>query len=259
MNFDVNPEWWKELFDEVYLITDARSVCDGDVTRREIDLIQALIPIAPEQGILDLCGGHGRHSMELHSRGFKKCTVLDYSQFLIDRGRKDAGKLGMEIEFLQGDARKTGLPSESFDHVLILGNSLGYIPSPDGDRDILSEALRLLKSGGRLLIDIVNGATLRRRFHPVAWHEIGDDIVVCRNRSLDGDVVRAREVVISKKGGLIRDKFYSLRLYEPDSIQSLLSEVGFSGINVIGDFSPFNKKGDYGFMNFRMIVIARKS
>jgi hypothetical protein len=44
MNFDVNPEWWKELFDEVYLITDARSVCDADVTRREIDLIRELIP-----------------------------------------------------------------------------------------------------------------------------------------------------------------------------------------------------------------------
>ena len=104
MNFDVNPEWWKELFDEVYLITDARSVCDADVTRREIDLIRELIPLSPEQEILDLCGGHGRHSMELHSRGFKKCTVIDYSKFLIDRGRKDAGRLKMEIEFLQGDA-----------------------------------------------------------------------------------------------------------------------------------------------------------
>jgi hypothetical protein len=119
--------------------------------------------------------------------------------------------------------------------------------------------LRLLKSGGWLLVDIVNGATLRSRFTPVAWHEIGDDIVVCRNRTLDGDVVRAREVVMSKKGGLIRDQFYCLRLYEPDSIQSLLSVVGFSGTDVIGDFSPFNKKGDYGFMNFRMIVTARKS
>ena len=259
MNFNVNPEWWKELFDDVYLITDARSVCDDDVTRKEIDLIQALSPFASEQEILDLCGGHGRHSMELHRRGFKKCTVIDYSQFLIDRGKKDARSLGMTIEFLQGDARATGLPPERFDHVLILGNSLGYIPSPDGDRDILSEALRLLKSGGRLLIDIVNGATLRSRFNPVAWHEIGNDIVICRNRSLDGAVVRAREVVMSKKNGLIRDQFYSLRLYDPDSIKSLLSEVGFSGIDVIGDFSPFNKKGDYGFMNFRMIVIAGKS
>lgn len=255
---DVNPEWWKALFDEVYLITDARSVCDDDVTRKEIDLIQALIPLSAEQEILDLCGGHARHSIELHRRGFKKCTVVDYSPFLIDQGKKDAGALGMEIAFLRGDARATGLPPERFDHVLILGNSLGYIPTPDGDRDILAEARRLLRQGGRLLIDMVNGATLRSRFTPAAWHEIGEDIVVCRNRSLDGGLVHAREVVMSKKGGLVRDQRYCLKLYDPDAIRRLLAEVGFSGVDVIGDFSPFDKKGDYGFMNARMIVTAVK-
>jgi D-alanine-D-alanine ligase len=258
MSFQVNPEWWKELFDEVYLLTDARSVCDDDVTRREIDLIRELIPLSPEHDILDLCGGHGRHSMELHSRGFRKCTVLDYSQFLIERGRNDAVRLGMEIRFFRGDARETGLPPESFDRVLVLGNSLGYDASPEGDRAILSEAMRLLRRGGRLLIDIVNGATLKSSFNPLAWHEIGDDIVVCRNRMLDGDVVYAREMVISKKGGLVRDNRYSLRLYEPDSIRRLLAQIGFSGVTVLGDFSPFRKKGDYGFMNARMIVTAQK-
>jgi len=258
MNFEVNPEWWKELFDEVYLVTDARSVCDAEVTRREVDLIGELLPLSPEHDILDLCGGHGRHSLELHSRGFRRCTVLDYSQFLIDRGRRDADRLGREIRFLRGDARETGLPAESFDHVLILGNSLGYTASPEGDRAILSEALRLLKCGGRLLIDIVNGATLKSRFNPLAWHEIGEDIVVCRDRRLDGDVVYAREMVISKKSGLVRDNRYSLRFYEPDSMRRLLMQIGFAGVAVCGDFSPFQKKGDYGFMNSRMIVTARK-
>jgi D-alanine-D-alanine ligase len=255
---DVNPEWWKELFDEVYLATDARTVCDEEVTRREIDLIMELIPLSPEQEILDLCGGHGRHSMELFHRGFRKCTVFDYSQFLIDRGRVEAEREGREITFLQGDARKTGLPPERFDRVLVLGNSLGYHSSPEGDRDLLAEAMRLLRSGGRLLLDTVNGETLRGRFHPVAWHEIGDDLVVCRNRTLDGDVVLTREVVVSKKSGLIKDSRYSLRLYEPDSMRDLLSGVGFSGIDVTRDFSPFREKGDLGFMNFRMIVTATK-
>lgn len=258
MRFDVDPEWWKELFDEVYLATDARSVCDDDVTRGEIDLLLELFPLSPEQEILDLCGGHGRHSMELVLRGLRKCTVFDYSQFLIDRGRTEAERLGREITFLQGDARKTGLPPERFDRVLVLGNSLGYIPSPDGDRDILAEAMRLLKKGGRLFIDIVNGATLRSRFHPVAWHEIGEDIVVCRNRSLDGDIVLTRELVVSKKSGLLKDSCYSLRIYEPDSMRHLLSRIGFDGIDVVDDFSPFQKKGDFGFMNFRMIVTAEK-
>ena len=61
MSIDVDPEWWKELFDEVYLTTDARSVCDDEVTRKEIDLIRELIPLSTDQEILDLCGGHGRH------------------------------------------------------------------------------------------------------------------------------------------------------------------------------------------------------
>ena len=258
MSLDVNPEWWKELFDEIYLATDARSVCDEEVTRREIDLFLELIPLSPEQEILDLCGGHGRHSMELFHRGYRKCTVFDYSQFLIDRGRAEAERQGRKITFLQGDARRTGLPPERFDRVLVLGNSLGYHSSAEGDRDILAEAMRLLRSGGRLLLDTVNGETLRSRFHPVAWHEIGEDLVVCRNRTLDGDVVLTREMVMSKKSGLIKDNCYSLRLYGPDSMREVLSGVGFSGIDVTRDFSPFREKGDLGFMNFRMIVTARK-
>ena len=258
MSFEVDPDWWKELFDEVYLTTDARSVCDDEVTRKEIDLLQALIPLSPDQEILDLCGGHGRHSRELALRGFGRCTVFDFSQFLIDRGRAEAKEAGLAIRFLQGDARKTGLPPERFDHVLVLGNSLGYIASPDGDRDILSEAMRLMKRGGRLLLDVVNGGVLKSGFQPAAWHEIGEEIVVCRRRSLEGDIVYTRELVVSKKSGLVKDRTYLLRIYDPDSMRLLLSGLGFDGIDIVDDFSPFQEKGDFGFMNFRMIVTAAK-
>jgi len=84
MNIDVNPDWWKTMFDEVYLLTDARSVCNPELTRREIDMVVDLLPIDRKHRILDLCAGHGRHSFELGARGFKNCTVLDYSQALID-------------------------------------------------------------------------------------------------------------------------------------------------------------------------------
>lgn len=258
MSHRVDPDWWKDLFDEVYLTTDARSVCDDEVTRREVDLLLELIPLSPDQEILDLCGGHGRHSMELSRRGYNRCTVLDYSRFLIDRGRKEAERLGREVAFHQGDARKTGLSPGRFDRVLVLGNSLGYIPSPDGDLDILSEAMRLLKRGGRLLLDVVNGATLRSRFQPQAWHETGETVVVCRNRILEGDLVITRELVLSKKSGLVKDSRYSLRIYEPDSMRRLLSGLGFDGIEVIDDFSPFRERGDFGLMNYRMIVTAVK-
>ena len=63
MTIDVSPDWWKALFDEVYLLTDARTVCDAGVTRREVDLFCRLLPLEMRDRILDLCGGQGRHSL----------------------------------------------------------------------------------------------------------------------------------------------------------------------------------------------------
>ncbi len=64
----VDPDWWKKLIDDIYLVTDARSVCDDDITGREVGLICKLLPVVPGQKILDLFGGHGRHSFELCTR-----------------------------------------------------------------------------------------------------------------------------------------------------------------------------------------------
>lgn len=258
MTFDVDTDWWKHIFDELYLVTDARSIDDGEVTRREIDLILDTIPISWEDEILDLCGGHGRHSMELSSRGFKNLSVLDFSEYLIERGRALAKEKGIPVTFIQGDARRTGLQPDTYDCVLILGNSLGYLPTPGGDRQILAEAARLLKRGGCLLVDIVNGEKIKSRFNPFAWHEVGEDIVVCRHRELDGNAIHTREMVLSKKEGIKRDSCYSLWTYGPDSFSSLLENLGFADVEVISDFSPLMRKGDFGFMNARMVITGRK-
>ena len=126
MSIEVEPEWWKTLFDDVYLITDARSVCDPDITRLEVDLVCRLLDLQPGHRVLDLCGGHGRHSMELYRRGIRHCTLVDYSSFLVERAKEESRNEGMSLQCVQADARNTGLPSDSFDVVLIMGNSLGY-------------------------------------------------------------------------------------------------------------------------------------
>ena len=115
MTIKVNPDWWKSIFDEVYLLTDARSVCNEDITRKEVDIICSLLPVQPEQSILDLCGGHGRHSLELCSRGFSGITLVDHSQYLVNHARTIAGEKKLLINAVRCDARDTGLLSESFE------------------------------------------------------------------------------------------------------------------------------------------------
>lgn len=258
MTIDVDPDWWKSLFDEIYLITDARSVNDERVTRREIDIFAALIPLHPHERILDLCGGHGRHSIELYSRGFCDCTVLDYSQRLLDIGTNNAAERGYAIRFLQGDARHTPLNSETFDHVLILGNSLGYISDPDADLFILKESGRLLKPRGRLLVDVTDGESVQAKISPQAWHQIGDDIVVCRQREVINGIIRAREMVLSKAQGLIRDKTYSIRLYSEEDLVALVRSAGFGDVQRHLNTSAMNCTEDVGCMNHRLVVSARK-
>lgn len=259
MGIVVDPDWWKTMFDEVYLLTDARSVCNEDITRREVNIFCELMPLKPDERILDLCGGHGRHSLELCRRGFSRCTVLDYSKALLQVGSRSAARANHTIRFIQGDARQIDFPAEAFDHVLILGNSLGYIADGPADRQILEECFRVLCPGGWLLVDVTNGASVRSRFTPNAWHEIGADTVVCRQRQLTGASVEAREMVLNKGTGLVRDRCYSIRLYTPAELADLLAAAGFTGARIHEDFSPYgDHQGDYGFMNYRMIATAQR-
>lgn len=258
MSIDVDPDWWKTLFDPVYLLTDARSVCDEDVTRREMDVFCELLPLQPDDRILDLCGGHGRHSMELCRRGIVQCTVLDYSQALLDIGAQHAARNDYPIKFLQGDARDLQFADAAFDHVLILGNSLGYVPDEHADLAMFRESYRVLKSGGWLFIDVTDGTMVRQKFSPNAWHEIGTDMVICRQRELCENMICAREMVLHKSTGLVRDCNYCIRLYSPDHLSGLVKTTGFASVQVHTNFSPYDREGDLGFMNHRMLVTGRK-
>ncbi len=257
MTIQVHPDWWKTLFDDMYLKTDARSVCDGEISGREVDLICELLPLDSEHSILDLCGGQGRHSLELWRRGFTRCTVVDYSRHLIDQGKRTAQKEKSGVRFLRGDARQTGLAEGSFNHVIIMGNSLGYLPEKRDDRRILAEANRLLKPGSTILIDVTDGEKVAAEFTSNSWHEVDEDLVVCRQRRLDNGRVKAREMVFSRREGLLRDQAYAIRIYRCGELEELVLNAGFVNVRT-HKFSPHKAKGDYGFMNRRIIVTAVK-
>lgn len=255
MDLQADPDWWKTLFDETYLRTDARTVCNPELTRQEVDLICELTQARPEQTILDLCGGHGRHTLELCSRGYRNLTLADYSFCLLSTAIQTASAEGLKINLLQVDARTVPFSQASFDHVLILGNSLGYVQSPSGDRDILSEVFRLLRPGGSVVVDVTDGQALERSFTPVAWHEIEDDLVVCRQRHLTSGTVQAREMVLSKSTGLVRDRTYAIRLYHAETLEQSLKETGFDRVAI---HTTSSLGQDLGFMTHRMLGIGHK-
>ena len=109
-----------------------------------------------------------------------------------------------------------------------------------------------------MLIDVTDGALVREKFNPNAWHEIGDKVVVCRQRQLEEDSIIAREVVICKEQGLMRDQTYAIRLFLPGTLEALVDAAGFAEISRQRGLSAQEKAGDYGFMNHRLLVTARR-
>jgi len=254
----VDPDWWKTLFDETYLITDARTVCDDGLTCREVDFLEQALKLERSWPILDLCGGHGRHSLELSRRGFRDITVLDYSPVLIDLGRDMAQREGLNTLFIRRDARDTGLPSGRFRIIIVMASSFGYFVDDGENERILREAFRLLAPRGLFLLDLPHREYVSKNFAPQSWHEANEEIVVCRKRRMDGDIVYGREVVISKVKGIIRDATYCTRLYGPGKIRAMLTSAGFASVTTQKGFVSHAEKGDYGLMANRMIVIADK-
>lgn len=255
----VQPDWWRRIFDSLYLKTDADVVDDERITKAEVDLVCKILNLSREDRILDLACGHGRHSLELARRGFKHVEGLDRSRYLIRRARRQAEKEGLSVKFREGDARRLPYPPDSFDVVLILGNSFGYFDSIVDDLKVLKEAFRVLRPSGRILIDVADGGYLRENFQPRSWEWIDRRTLVCRERSLSVDKRRliSREVVINVDKGAIADRFYAERLYDRESLEEILKMAGFSYVAFHGTISPNSQRNqDLGMMGRRIIVTA---
>jgi D-alanine-D-alanine ligase len=255
----VNPEWWRQIFNATYLKTDGDVVDDPQLTAKEVDVFCGILNLSPEDKALDLCCGQGRVSLELARRGFNNVEGVDRSHYLIQRGKTQAKKETLGIKFREGDARKLRYPPDSFDVVMILGNSFGYFETVEDDVRVVKEVFRVLKPWGKLLIDVTDGEYLRRRFQPRSWEWIDKKFFVCRERSLSSDKQRliSREVVTHVEKGVVADQFYAERLYTRKSIRELLEKAGFTDVTVHGQITGNSQRNqDLGMMEKRIIVTS---
>ncbi len=255
----VKADWWRLIFNANYLRTDGDVVEDAKITKDEIDLFVAALDLPKNAQVLDLCCGQGRHSLELASRGYTQVIGLDRSHYLINRARKLNKQAGLNVQFREGDARKMRFKNGSFDAVMIVGNSFGYFESAKDDKGVLEEVKRILKPGGKLLIDVTDGKYMREHFEPRSWEWIDKNYFVCRERSLSksSDRLVSREVITHVTKGVIADQFYAERLYALQDLQFLLSEVGFASIREHSKISPESQRNqDLGMMAKRIVLTA---
>lgn len=257
----VPHEWWRGLFNAWYLRTDGDVVENETNTRNEVELLLKATGLRPDDPVLDLCCGQGRHSLELVRRGFQNVHGIDQSNYLIRLARRRQG-VSTQPRFQCRDVRQ--LDRVRFPKpmacVAVLGNSFGYFSDESDDRNLMQAIRGKLRPGGCVALDLSDGAWLRRHFEPRSWEWIDKNFFVCRERWLarDGRRLICREVVTDARRGVVVDQFYAERLYDRHQIRALLEMAGFHRIRHHGAYgSHSHRNHDLGMMAHRFFITAR--
>jgi len=205
-----------------------------NLIKEEVDYLLEHLNPKSEAVILDLVSSHGEYSLELARRGFINVEGLDRSSSLIQKARLRAKKEGLNVKFREGTPRKLLYPPNSFDIVLLVGNVFGFFETPLDAFNVLKEVFRVLKNGGKIFIDIIDSDYEKKNIVPYYWQWIDKNHYVLReNRlSLNEDSLIIREILSHVQKGVIKDSFFSLRLYSKEEILNLLKRVGFSDIQI---------------------------
>ena len=256
----VPEEWWRSIFNHMYLKTDSDVIDDTQITAEEVEMLLQILKPPQDSVILDLCCGQGRHTLEFARRGYSQIQGLDRSRYLINRARQSAKAQSSSVRFREGDARKLPYPNDSFDIVMVLGNSFGYFASMDDDLRVLEEVRRVLKPSGTIALDVTDGEYMRDHYDPHSWEWIDKHRLVCRERSISLDQQRliTREIVVHNSRGVIVDQFYAERLYSQETLGKLLEKAGFVGIHTNLTFEGQSTRNkDLGMMGHRYLLTGR--
>ena len=230
--------WWREFFDDQYAVLYAPAL-DPARTETEVASAVAILKLAGQTRLLDLCCGTGRHSIALRRRGLA-VTGVDSSRKLLRMAREKAERVGSFPRWVLGDARELPFRSGSFDAAICLFNSLGYGTDAEAQA-MLREARRCAPS---LLLETAHRDEHVRNSAPgitYEWTE-RDGVRILVERFIDAVPGLSRAVFrIQREGEPDVVRRFHHRLYTATELVSMLRKAGYERIDCYGgyDRQPF--------------------
>jgi len=221
----------------------------------QVDGVERYISLEPRSRVLDLSCGNGRQTLELARRGYRVLGI-DSQEGALAAARAAAREERLNVHFLHTDIRQISYRGE-FDVVVNLQCALGLLPNDRDQLRVLEGTRKGLKSGGRLLLDMLNKEWLMRHFEPNHWApgESADGSVSLDRISFDLETGRLNDhrTIVGLDGGRA-PSFMSLRVYTLTEIKSLLDRAGLSFLKVWGGYED----EPYGMDSPRMVVLAQR-
>ena len=226
-------DWWRTLFNSLYLETDGDVIENDRNTAQEVDLLIRSAGIERNDRILDLCCGQGRHSLEL-ARSRLSARYRARPLALPDPAGAQTRPAARSAGLVSRGRRAPVSPRRRRISLRLHPRQLLRLFRTPGGRPCRarSRSSGRLASGGALVMDLMDGDWMRGHFEPRSWEWVDQNHFVCRERDLagDGDRLISREVVVHAERGVIADQFYAERLYSKERLQALLTGAGFTNL-----------------------------
>lgn len=250
-NGQSSEAWYVSAFSRLYPLLYAHR--DDGSARREVEGLLGVLDLPGEDAlVLDACCGAGRHTSVFAELGYR-VVGYDLSPVLLE---KAADRKTLTGRLARADMRS--LPFDSaFDLVTCLFTSFGYFEDDRENERALEELIRVLKPGGKVVIDHIHKARLEKTLVPRdTCTKNGLEFI--QSRRFEGNRIVKEIETFPKKGegenGERLNLRESVRLYTPSEFEVLLRRYGCNEVSFHGGFAgePLGPESD------RMIVIAAK-
>ena len=223
---------WDRIFDELYLRTYAPLQQPEDA-ELQAEAVARLLELATGADVLDCPCGYGRHTIPLGRAGFH-AVGADRSPVLLSEAGRRAGDVDWP-RFVEADYRELPFEDASFDCVTNLFSSLGYW-GEEGDLGALREFHRVLRPGGRLVVETMHRDRLVAAFRPTSWEELPDGALMVEERVFDPveGVVHVEHGLVEPDGSRVSVP-YEIRCYTATELSRLVRQAGFEDVSCYGD------------------------
>ena len=248
--------WYRALFDGFYYDVWFRREASGEArparTEAEVAFLVDALALPHDASLLDLACGHGRHAIELARRGYH-VTGLDISASHLALARDAAAAAGVRVDWVEADMRD--LPTGPFDAVINLYSAFGYLESDAADQQVLNAVGRVLRPGGRFLIETRNREHTVRTFQGHVWQPLADGSLFLQEAEVDllSSRIHTR-VTIVEADGRRESRDFLVRQYTLTELAHMLAAAGLTLVQTWGNYDGT----PYALDSPRLVLLAER-